>query len=56
MMGIQLKVEGSHVNKDYDFKYNGQVADISFTGVTRKKETSTLLYIFQEIFNLITLI
>ena len=48
--GNTIKVEGSHVNKDYDFKYNGQVADISFTGVTRKKEQVTLLYIFQEIF------
>ena len=28
--GNTIKVEGSHVNKDYDFKYNGQVADISF--------------------------
>ena len=48
--GNTIKVEGSHVNKDYDFKYNGQVADISFTGVTRKKETSNLtLYIPRNI-------
>ena len=48
--GNTIKVEGSHVNKDYDFKYNGQVADISFTGVTHKKETSKLtLYIPRNI-------
>lgn len=48
--GNTIKVEGSHVNKDYDFKYNGQVADISFTGVTHKKETSNLtLYIPRNI-------
>lgn len=54
--GNTIKVEGNHVNKDYDFKYNGQVADISFTGVTHKKKQVILLYIFQEIFNLIILI
>ena len=48
--GNTIKVEGNHVNKDYDFKYNGQVADISFTGVTHKKETSNLtLYIPRNI-------
>ena len=48
--GNTIKVEGSHVNKDYDFEYNGQVADISFTGVTHKKETSKLtLYIPRNI-------
>lgn len=44
--GNTIKVEGSQVNKNYKFKYNGQEADISFKGVTPKKETSRLtLYI-----------
>ena len=54
-VNLELGVD-AHCNLDlelsalYDFKYNGQVADISFTGVTHKKETSKLtLYIPRNI-------
>lgn len=50
--GEVIKVEADNVDKDYEFKYDGVKANISFDGVNNKNKQEMLNFICREILGL----